>query len=46
MLAALTAHRLDKAFVLFHPVAVIADQVGGLFHVAQRFGAVLAHLQR
>ena len=46
VLAALAAHRRDKALVLFHPVAIIADQVGGLFHVAQRFGAILADLQR
>ena len=40
------AHGVVEAVVLLQLIAVVADQVGGLLHVAQRLEPVLAHLDR
>ena len=39
------AHRLHEAVVALHLVAVVAQQVGRLLHVAQRLEPVLADLE-
>jgi len=42
----ITRHGEDEPLVSLHGIAVVADQVGRLLHVAQRLQAVLADVER